>query len=83
MTLVFDETRSMELRFKMPDDEEFRITSRFTSPATVELFRTLDAAPAMLDLLERWVAVPYDEYHQQGAMRMEAAELIARTRGDE
>lgn len=81
MTLVFDETRSMELDFEIVPGETFRITSRFTNPEAVKLFRTLDAAPAMLDLLERWVAVPYDEYHQQGAMCIEAADLIAKLRG--
>ena len=41
----------------------------------------ISLAPELLDLLERWVATPYDEYHQQGAMAQEASALIARARG--
>jgi hypothetical protein len=51
----------------------------------VEVVRASDydaLAAEMLDLLERWVKTPYDEYHQQGDRAREAAELIARARGD-
>jgi hypothetical protein len=56
------------------------------SEYTQELIKERDAlalaAAEMLDLLERWVKTPYDEYHQQGDRAREAAELIARARGD-
>lgn len=41
----------------------------------------ISLSPELLDLLERWVATPYDEYHQQGALAQEASALIARARG--
>lgn len=81
MTLKITETVDMELTFKLNDKETFNIGTRHVNAATRKLFRQLNAAPAMFDLLQRWEQTPYDEYHQQNDMRMEAAELIDQIRG--